>query len=129
VPASGGEFQRTTGPLLTAHVGEVRQSVRRRQLVQFVEGFGLPLASKVRRRLGQMMERHRLDPREGCLRRRRGGAKEPRETLFLRSLGRGQDSRDRPDTTVQGQLADRRVAAQALFGHLSRGREHGQGNR
>ncbi len=129
MPARRRELKRTPGALLATNVGEIGQPIWHRQLVRLVEGLGLPLAAQVGGGLGEMVQRHRLDPGERGLGRRGCGAEQPRQPQLLRSFRRGQDARDRPDTSVQSELADRRVAAQAFLRHLPRGGQHGERDR
>src|SRR5262245_38395725 len=128
VPTGSGKLERTTCPLLAANVGQVRNPRGSRQLFEFLERLGLPLTAKVGRRLGEMMEWHRLDPRERGLRSRCRRAEQPRKALLLCALRRRKDAGDRADPSVQGELADRRVSAKALLRYLPRGRKHRQGN-
>jgi len=75
------------------------------------------------------MHRHGLDAGQRRLRRALGSAHQPREPGLPRTLGRREHPADRPQATVQRELADRRVSAERLGRHLPRGGEHGQRDR
>ena len=76
VPSGGRDLERATRPLLAADVGEIRAG-QRSDAVSGRDGLGLELAAEIRDRLGQVPDRHRLDPGERGLWRRLRGADDP----------------------------------------------------
>jgi hypothetical protein len=129
VAPRGGDLERTARPLLSADIREIELRRLRRMPVGGDVGLGLNPVAEVHRRLGQVAQRNRLHAGEGGLRRRSCRADEPRQTRLPRRLGRGQHAADRTQPPVEGELADRCVAAQAFRRDLARGGEEGEGDR
>ena len=127
--ASGrGDLERAAGSLLTVDVGEIgpgggSDAVSRR------DGLRHELAAEIGDRLGQVPDRHRLDPRKGGFGRRLGGADDPREAGPLRALRDREDAGDRADPPVEGELAVDGVPLELGAGNLTRRREHGERDR
>jgi hypothetical protein len=129
VPACCRQLERPPRALLPPHVGEVGEIVGRREVERELGLLGLPFAAQVRSRLGQMVQRHGLDPCKRGFRRRRRGAEQARQALPAGALGRREHAGDRTDAAVERELSDRGVAAEQLVGNLPRGGEHGKGDR
>ncbi len=85
-----------------------------------LERRGVDLAAEVRDRLGEVPDRHRLDPGERGLGRRLGGADEALEPGPARTLRDRERPRDRSHPPVERELADRRVLGEPLGRELLR---------
>ena len=98
------DLERTAGSLLAVDVGEVGPGDRSDAVPRW-DGLGLELAAEVGDRLGEVPDRHRLDPCERGLGRRLRGADDPRQPGPLRAFGDREDAGDRTDPSVEGELA------------------------
>ena len=124
-----GELQCASSTLLATDVGEVRQRpVRaverpwRRRLERLV-------APQVADGLAKVTHADRLDPRKRCLGGRVGRAEYALEAAPCRPLGGRDDAGDRPDRSVEPELADARVLGETCRRDLPRGREQRQDDR
>ncbi len=93
-------------------------SVRRRRVRR-----RLTLAAQVGDRLGQVAQRHGVDPGELGLGRRLGRAEQSREPGPAGALGRREHAADRTHTPVERELTERRMAGERSGGDLPRRRQ------
>ena len=75
-----------------------------------------------------MVHGHRLDAGQRRLGATLRGAQEPREPGLARAFSRCEDAADRPQPSVERELADSRVPTERLRRDLPRGRQHRQSN-
>ena len=128
VPARRRQLERATGALLAPHVGEVGTS---RSVAPFRrdDGAGLEGAAQVGARLGEVLDRDRLDPGESSLRRRLGRTDEPVEAGPARRLGGDERAGHGANAAVQRELPERGVLSEPLGGDLVRGGKHRERDR
>ena len=114
VRARSCDLERASRPLLSAQVGEIRgRAVLDRRLVDRLERRRVDPSAEVLDDLVEVSHRYGLDTRERGLRRRLGGAHEPRQARAQRALGDRERSRDGTNPAVQRELARRRRALRA----------------
>jgi len=129
VPAGGGDLERPPGALLTAHVAEVGPAARLlSRLGRPMGGRRVAEPAKVRDRLGEVRNRHRLDTGERDLGSRLGRADDAAQTRLPGALGGDEGAGNRAEATVERQLADRGVAAERVRRELPGRGEHRQGD-
>ena len=120
VAARRGKLERSPRSLLSAHVGQIRNLGARIAVGRGLERRRLELSAQIPDDLGQMARGHGLDARESRLRRRLACAHQAPETGSSRSFGGGKHAGHRPQSPVERQLADRRMARQPVRRKLSR---------
>jgi len=123
-----GELEGSPGPFLPADVGEIGW-LRLERLVGLLDRGRLQLAPQIGDRLAEMSDRHRLHTRKLGFGRRLGRTEDQVEAEAARTLGNGECTAHRPNASVQSELANRGMLRKALRRHLSRGRQHRQGDR
>ena len=128
VPARRRQLERATGALLAPHVGEVGTS---RSVAPFRpdDGARLEGAAQVGARLGEVLDRNRLDPGESSLRRGLGRTDEPVETCPARRLGGDERAGHGANAAVQRELPEGGVLSEPLGGDLVRGGKHRERDR
>ncbi len=124
--ADGGDLERTASPFLAAQVGEVGRGGLGVALLERLEAWCRDLAAEVCDDLAEVTDRDGLDAGERRLRRRLRRADDMAQTRAARSLGDGERARDRPDATVERQLADRGVLGEPFGRELPRRAENGE---
>ena len=105
----GGDLECAPGPFLAADVREIEVDGSGGVAVLRDVRLGLALATQVGRRLGEMANRDRLDVGQRGLGCRPSRAQEAFEPGPTRRLGEGQHTADRPQPSVEAELADRGV--------------------
>ena len=73
--------------------------------VAFDPGLRLALSAEVCSRVGQMPHGHRLDSGQSRLRSRARGAQDARQPCMPRRLRQSENTPDRPEPSVQSELA------------------------
>ena len=125
VRACSGDLERPPRPLLSAQVGEIRgRAVLDRRLVDRLERRRVDPSAEVLDGLVEVSYRHGLDTRERGLRRRLGGAHEPRQACAQRPLGDGERPWDGTNPAVQRELAHGRVLCEPFGWKLPRRPEY-----
>jgi hypothetical protein len=107
VPTRGGELERAAGAFLPANVREVGRrrravAVRRKRRLRLQ----LELSSQVGRRLGEMVDRDRVDAGKSRLARGVPWAQETLDSEPARTFGDGENAAHPAQATVERQLAD-----------------------
>ena len=120
-------------PLLAANVREIRMLLGSRERsgsgAVRPDGRRVALAAQVRHGLGEVAHRDGANPCERHLGRGLGSTQQEIQAGATRPLGDRERPRDRADTAVERQLADRRVPVEVPRRDLARGCEHGEGDR
>ena len=130
MPPGGGDLERPAPPALPLHLCQIGAGTERQIAVRGERRRrGQPVTAHVGDRLGQVMQRHRIDARQRHLARRLGRAEHELDPGPPSPLGDDERSPDRPHPAVQGQLAHGGVRPERARRKLVRGGEDGQRNR
>ena len=117
VAARRGDLEGPARPLLAAHVGEVGHVRERLEVVGRLLRLGrVALSPQIGDRLGQVVDTDRLDSGQGDLCPRLGGADEMGEPRAPRPFSGDERAGDRPQPSVECELADRGVPLEASAG-------------
>ena len=114
------DLERAPGSLLPSQIGEVENRPLGLLPIARHPGLRVELAPQVRHGVGEMPHGNRLDPGQCRLRRRTRRTKDPRQTGLERGLCQRQHTADRPQSTVQSQLADGCVLGERALRNLPR---------